>query len=143
MDEFLATKTGEEIFDKGFNIEVKDNGIGMTPDEVNAFYLVVGAERRSDPKRGELSQNFKRKVMGRKGVGKLAPFGICEKIEIISAGGKQTTGTDEDGNRRRGYLTAHLILTGPRFSGTPTAFTIPRRDRSTGRSGRNGEPRSG
>ena len=24
--------------------------------------------------------------MGRKGVGKLAPFGICEKIEIISAG---------------------------------------------------------
>ena len=49
MDEFLATKTGEEIFDKGFNIEVKDNGIGMTPDEVNAFYLVVGAERRPDP----------------------------------------------------------------------------------------------
>jgi hypothetical protein len=110
MDELLASKTGEQIVDKGYQIEVKDNGIGMTPDEVNAFYLVVGAERRMDPSRGELSPNFKRKVMGRKGVGKLAPFGICEKIEIVSAGGKQTTGIDAEGNRRRGYMTAHLIL---------------------------------
>jgi hypothetical protein len=48
--------------------------------------------------------------MGRKGVGKLAPFGVCEKVEIITSGGEPTTGKDEHGKIQKGYLTAHLIL---------------------------------
>ena len=45
--------------------------------------------------------------MGRKGVGKLAPFGICKTIEVISAGGDLITG---DGSGPGGYLTSHIIL---------------------------------
>ena len=76
MGGYLASKAGGTITDKGHKICVIDNGIGMIPDEVNPFYLRVGAERRTDGRRGrgDMSQNFGRRVMGRKGVGKLAPF---------------------------------------------------------------------
>ena len=40
--------------------------------------------------------------MGRKGIGKLAPFGICKKIEVISSGGQLVPG--------KGYLTTHFFL---------------------------------
>ena len=80
MDIYLASKAAGHITDRDYEIKVSDDGIGMTPDEVNNYYLVVGAERRVDnrPRRGDTSPGFNRKVMGRKGVGKLAPFGICE-----------------------------------------------------------------
>ncbi len=109
MEEYLSTKTSTGVQDKGYRIEVEDNGIGMTPKEVNEFYLIVGRERRSDPKRGERSKRFKRKVMGRKGVGKLAPFGVCQKIEIITSGGKLRTKKIK-GVTQKGYPTAHIIL---------------------------------
>ena len=109
MGRFLATKTGGVVEDKGFSIEVTDNGIGMTPDEMQAFYLVVGAERRADPNRGAESRSFKRRVMGRKGVGKLAPFGICKTIEVISSGGGMVAEPAPDGNQQ-GYLTSHIVM---------------------------------
>jgi hypothetical protein len=40
--------------------------------------------------------------MGRKGIGKLAPFGICRRIEIVSAGGDEVDG--------KGYQTTHFFL---------------------------------
>src|SRR5439155_16305816 len=52
MGEYLATRVRDEIKDRGYAIEVADNGIGMTPDEVNRFYLRVGAERRKDERGG-------------------------------------------------------------------------------------------
>ena len=112
MGEYLASKAGGVITDKNLEIKVTDNGIGMTPDEVNDYYLVVGAERRTDNRhgRGDTSPKFNRKVMGRKGVGKLAPFGICEVIEVLSSGGKKVTRNGPDGKPETGYLTAHLIL---------------------------------
>ncbi len=111
MDELLATKSGDVLADKGYTIEVQDDGSGMTPEQVNQFYLVVGAERRKDPRRGgETSAKFKRRVMGRKGVGKLAPFGICQKIEIISSGGKRIEQKKKGKTTKKGYLTAHLTL---------------------------------
>lgn len=110
MGEFLATKPNNELRDKGYTIEIRDNGIGMTPEEVNNFYLCVGADRRADCNRGDESRLFKRKVMGRKGVGKLAPFGICERIEILTSGGDMTEGENGNGQKSQGYLTAHLIL---------------------------------
>ncbi len=110
MGEFLATKQKGKLIDKNYIIEVSDNGIGMTPKEVNDFYLIVGAERRTDARRGDLSKIYQRKVMGRKGVGKLAPFGVCQKIEVLTSGGKPVNGKDEKGKNIKGYLTAHLIL---------------------------------
>ena len=109
MGQFLATRAGGDLSDKGFEIEVLDDGIGMTPQQVQKFFLVVGAERRKDANRGGRSPHFKRKVMGRKGVGKLAPFGICKTIEVISAGGECVGGSHTDSGGT-GYLTSHIIL---------------------------------
>ena len=108
--QLLASKVAGVLQDHGYVIEVRDDGRGMTPTEVNEFYLPVGTERRKDPKRGDTSLLLGRKVMGNKGVGKLAPFGICERIEILTSGGKLTDGFDENGEPARGYLTAHLTL---------------------------------
>lgn len=103
MDGYLATRTGGKIVDGGFEIRIEDNGHGMTPAEMGDFYLVVGSDRRTDGRGDETKR--KRKIMGRKGVGKLAPFGICSVIEIISAGGEKTSA-----NGKSGYLTSHLTL---------------------------------
>ena len=109
MGRSLATRSGGIVSDKGFNIQVVDNGFGMTPQQVQDFFLIVGAERRNDAKRGGFSPRFRRKVMGRKGVGKLAPFGICKTIEVISAGGDLIDGSSTDSGST-GYLTSHIIL---------------------------------
>ena len=55
MSGYLASKAGGSITDRGYEIRVIDNGIGMTPDEVNNFFLVVGAERREDKRSGRVS----------------------------------------------------------------------------------------
>jgi hypothetical protein len=109
MGEYLASTANKVVKDKGFTIEVADDGIGMTPEEVNKFYLRVGAERRKD-ERGDVSKKFKRKVMGNKGVGKLAPFGICQQIEVITSGGNRVTQVDAKGKKTSGYLTANIVL---------------------------------
>lgn len=105
MGQYLAVKQDGVVTSKNVTIEVEDNGVGMAPNELQDFYLVVGKERRKDPKRGETSKIFNRKVMGRKGVGKLAPFGVCKRVEIISAGGNKITIGDKEG-----YEVAHILL---------------------------------
>lgn len=64
----------------GAEIIVRDYGTGMSFQELNDFYLHIGYERR---KRGETSKGG-RLVMGRKGIGKLAGFGIAENIIVTS-----------------------------------------------------------
>ena len=59
-------------------IIVRDFGEGMTFDELNEYYLTIGYERRKD--RGETTESG-RLVMGRKGIGKLAGFGIAEDMK--------------------------------------------------------------
>ena len=90
-----------EVEDHYHTIEVKDDGHGMTPEEANAHFLRVGKDRRVDPNQGTHSRQKQRSVMGRKGIGKLAAFGICKRIEILSAGGDQTN---------NGYLVSHFIM---------------------------------
>jgi hypothetical protein len=84
-----------------WEIVVVDDGQGMTPSEAQDFYMNVGGDRRTRPKDGNRTRDLNRQVMGRKGIGKLAPFGICRQIEVVSAGGEP----DE-----HGYLTSHFIL---------------------------------
>ena len=112
MGEYLASRAGDVATDKGRTIRVTDNGIGMTPKEAVDYYLKVGAERRQDSRRGrgDVSPRFNRRVMGRKGVGKLAPFGICQVIEVITSGGDEITRCNGDHKQETGYLTAHFIL---------------------------------
>ena len=110
MGTFLASMQGGKVTDHGHKIVVSDDGVGMVPDVINAFYLKVGGERRKDVARGNLSPIFRRRVMGRKGVGKLAPFGICGTIEVISAGGDLVTEAGPDGRPTTGFRTAHFFM---------------------------------
>jgi len=70
----------EDVHEPGATIVVRDFGQGMTFEEVNDYYLHIGHERRI---RGERSPSG-RLVMGRKGIGKLAGFGIAEDIVVTS-----------------------------------------------------------
>jgi hypothetical protein len=86
----------------GWVITVADDGHGMTPDEAREFFLRVGRDRRKHLNgQGPRSRKKKRPVMGRKGIGKLAPFGICRKIEVQSSGGPRTP---------QGYMTTHFVM---------------------------------
>lgn len=100
----LATKdkSTKQPDDKGYEIVVTDDGHGMTPDEARAFYLQVGRDRRAHEDQGARSRGKQRPVMGRKGIGKLAPFGICRVIEVLSAGGEKVEG--------KGHLVTHFFL---------------------------------
>lgn len=98
----LASKAGGVLRDLQYTIEVEDDGHGMTPQEAIDFYLRVGADRRTRKDQdGARSRKKKRPVMGRKGIGKLAPFGICRRIEVWSAGGKRTD---------QGYAITHFFM---------------------------------
>lgn len=61
-------------------IEVQDNGIGMTPDEVNDRFLNIGQDRRN--KFPESPSG--RRVLGRKGIGKLAVFSLAKIVDVYS-----------------------------------------------------------
>jgi hypothetical protein len=87
--------------DPPWSIEVTDDGHGMTPGEARRFFLNVGLDRRTDPSQGATSREKHRLVLGRKGIGKLAPFGVCRVIEVQSSGGEATAD---------GYYTTHFFL---------------------------------
>lgn len=110
MGQYLATTQQGHTKDSGYSIVVSDDGSGMEPGVINPFYLKVGGERRKDPARGDRSKKYNRRVMGRKGVGKLAPFGICGTIEVISSGGELVNGNDAKGKPAKGYKTAHFTM---------------------------------
>lgn len=63
-------------------IIIKDDGMGMSFDEINDKFLRIGRARR-------IVENIEitpkgRKVIGKKGLGKLSFFGIAHEIEIIT-----------------------------------------------------------
>jgi len=122
----LARKNLEtgEVEGYGHVIEVVDDGHGMTPTEANGHFLRVGKDRRADPTQGNRSRRKQRSVMGRKGIGKLAPFGICKRIEILSAGGEKTD---------RGYPVSHFVMPYDRIladEDTPVPMEVGDQDRT-------------
>ncbi len=83
-----------EGYDKASSIVViEDDGQGMTPEQIQGNYLVIGRNRRMDKDPDE-KQVCVRAVMGRKGIGKLAGFGLAERIIVETwKSGKKTTFT--------------------------------------------------
>ncbi len=67
--------------DAASEIRVQDNGAGMTWDEVEEAYLVLGRDRRQAS--GPFSPAGRR-VLGRKGIGKLAGFGIAHLMKVYT-----------------------------------------------------------
>ena len=70
--------------DDDSEITICDNGIGMSDDDIRSKYIVTGRDRRDDEGSDETPDPFRRKVMGRKGIGKFSSFGIAKEIEIES-----------------------------------------------------------
>lgn len=64
-------------------ISVEDDGHGMSHDDLNNAFLIIGRNRRTSNNSG-MSKNGLRKVTGKKGLGKLAIFGIARTVEVIS-----------------------------------------------------------
>jgi hypothetical protein len=65
-------------------IVISDDGIGMSDEEVRNKYLIIGRDRRDDEKSDKTPPPRKRKIMGRKGIGKLSAFGIAKEIVVES-----------------------------------------------------------
>ena len=61
-------------------IKIEDDGIGMSFDDIKTKFLVIGRNRRSDG--DQPSKKFKRLPTGKKGLGKLALFGLATTITI-------------------------------------------------------------
>jgi len=74
-------------------IVVRDNGHGMTFDECDNEYLVIGRDRRASE--GDLSRAYKkiprRRLMSRKGIGKLAGFGIANLVDVRTVRSRKVT----------------------------------------------------
>lgn len=66
-------------------IEIEDDGIGMSVDDLNGKYLRVGYRRRDEDAEHGCKTVKGRPVMGRKGLGKLSLFSIANVIEVQSA----------------------------------------------------------
>ena len=63
-------------------IVVSDNGHGMSFDEINESFLTIGRNRRVKNATDESPKG--RKVIGKKGLGKLSFFGIARRITITT-----------------------------------------------------------
>ena len=75
-----ATEVEVELEDIGAKkIVVKDNGIGMSFTDIDKKFLVIGRNRRED---GDGLTPKGRKVIGKKGLGKLSFFGIVQTITV-------------------------------------------------------------
>lgn len=84
-------------------ILIEDDGVGMTFEECQSRYLNVGYNRRGDDP-GRLTPGRSRPIMGRKGIGKFAGFGIAGLVEVrtISRENGELTTFELDIERLRG-----------------------------------------
>lgn len=97
-----------ETLDQNAEIVIEDDGIGMSFDECESRYLNVGFCRRGENPM-EQSREKGRPILGRKGIGKFAGFGIAELIRIETAcketGEKTVFELDLNALRRGEYVT--------------------------------------
>ncbi len=81
-----ATKVHVDLLAHGIDgrptIVITDNGRGMSREELTDEFLIIGRNRRAKP--SDPSHNG-RPLMGRKGIGKLAGFGIAGTVDILSS----------------------------------------------------------
>ena len=83
------------IDSNGGKVTIEDDGHGMTIEDANQKYLVVGFERR---KTEGSTPTLNRPVMGRKGIGKLSLFSIARTVEVHSVRNGEKHGFIMDSN---------------------------------------------
>lgn len=62
-------------------VEIFDNGIGMSYEDLAEKYVLIGKNKRED---STLDEELKKKVMGRKGIGKLAALYLSNRYYLLS-----------------------------------------------------------
>lgn len=77
-----ATEVHIDIDKDNGTITISDNGHGMDSNDIETKFLKVGYARRRDNR--EKTPVFKRDVMGRKGIGKLAMFSLANEVSIFT-----------------------------------------------------------
>ena len=76
-----ATEVHIKLYDKDEKkVIVKDNGTGMSFEQVNTYFLRIGRNRRDEKQESQCG----RIPTGKKGLGKLALFGIGDQINITT-----------------------------------------------------------
>ncbi len=78
-----ADSTEVKISISNNEIQIEDNGCGMNEEDIKNKFLNVGYQRRKESN-DDLTSRLKRKVMGRKGIGKLSAFSIADHVEIYT-----------------------------------------------------------
>jgi len=69
-------------------IKIEDDGIGLSYDDISNKFLVIGRNRRDDE--GDVpSKRYNRLPTGKKGLGKLALFGLAKTITISTRQNKK------------------------------------------------------
>lgn len=64
-------------------IVIEDDGFGMSFEEINEKFLRIGRKRRTEDPEDQKTPKG-RKIIGKKGLGKLSFFGIAREIEITT-----------------------------------------------------------
>ena len=100
-------------------ISIIDNGIGMSEDEVQNLYLMVGRNRRKE----ELEQKKSRPIIGRKGIGKLAGFGIAKLMTVLTWQEKESIifSLDIDELKKEAGTTEQVVIDG-KIGPTPDGY---------------------
>ncbi|MEZ4683542.1 MAG: ATP-binding protein [Caldilineaceae bacterium] len=73
-------------------LTIEDDGRGMSLEDINTKYLRIGFKKRLTSETTFLIHGKQRHVMGRKGIGKLAPFALADELEIHSSNGQEKVG---------------------------------------------------
>ncbi len=73
------------VADPDAEFAIRDDGIGMTFDECQKLYLAVGRNRRGGGAEERTTKG--RSVLGRKGIGKFAGFGIASLVTVDTTSG--------------------------------------------------------
>lgn len=88
-----ATEVSIIVDSSAKTIVIEDDGHGMSADNIKQRFLNVGYSRRKSSANKEFSDSGARRVMGRKGIGKLAMFALAMEIRISSqASGQEAIG---------------------------------------------------
>lgn len=86
-----------QVLPDDVEITLADDGHGMSTEEVQNKFLPLNRNRRMDPaskkESNSKTESGRRFVMGRKGLGKLAGFGVAQKVKIWTKRKGQTHAT--------------------------------------------------
>src|ERR1051325_3436891 len=84
VDGAIVEPLETRVLPADIRIVIEDRGHGMSRDDLNNKFLFAGRRRRRAEPESKGRSPKGRPLMGRKGLGKLAGFGVAKVVEVIS-----------------------------------------------------------